>query len=155
MGSHINYCGVFFLFFCLLDKGNKNKTEFKCRVPSCSSISTGLNSLLELQNLMDFPGNLFLKTPGAPPGGSSSFPKVFSPRLLGVKNQIISSLNSSVCWNPGSEGWEKQNSSPKLEEFPGWKVEFPFLRYFPHLKMQHFYIHHPGGERKSLQIELF
>lgn len=95
--------------------------------------------------------NLLLETPGAPSGGSSSFPRCFPQCSWELKSNFKPEF---FCLLKSWE-WEKQNSNPEQEEFPGWKVKFPFLRYFPHLKMQHFYIHHPGGKENPFRLNYF
>lgn len=78
---------------------------------------------------MDIPQNLLLKTPGAPSAASSSFPRCF-PQFsweLKIKFQAWILRFAEIL---GVRGEKSRNSNPKQEEFPGWKVEFPFLWYF-------------------------
>lgn len=127
-------------FFLLLDKGNK--TGIKCRVPSPSSISMGLNSFLDLQNQIRGCGDSRESNPknscSSFSCGSSMFFQVFSPVLLGIQIKFQAQIlrfaqaNTEIRRDSGSfpAGSRNSSSNPDQEEFPGWKVEFPFLRQF-------------------------
>lgn len=110
---------------------------------------------------MEIPGNLLLKIPGAPSCGSSTFFQVFSQRCrelkLNFKPEFFSLLKPTlkIRGNQGPFLAESRNSNPNQEEFPVWKVAFPFLRQSDTPKMQHSYIHHPGGKENPFRFNSF